>query len=85
MASAMPDNARQEIEDVIGIDASDAVLASAKTGLGVEDILEAIIQRIPAPKGDAAAPLKCNGIVMRIFSLSSTRCRSMCTIAFFAG
>jgi GTP-binding protein LepA len=58
LPSANPDGARQEIEDVIGIDASDAVLASAKTGLGVEDILEAIIQRIPAPKGDAAAPLK---------------------------
>ena len=58
LPSANPDGARQEIEDVIGIDASDAVLASAKTGLGVEDILEAIIQRIPAPRGDAAAPLK---------------------------
>lgn len=58
LPSAMPDNARQEIEDVIGIDASDAVLASAKTGLGVEDILESIIERIPAPKGDENAPLK---------------------------
>jgi GTP-binding protein LepA len=58
LPSAMPDNARQEIEDVIGIDASGAVLASAKTGLGVEDILEAIIERIPAPQGDPDAPLK---------------------------
>jgi GTP-binding protein LepA len=58
LPSAMPDNARQEIEDVIGIDASDAVLASAKTGLGIEDILESIIERIPAPKGDEDAPLK---------------------------
>lgn len=58
LPSAMPDNARQEIEDVIGIDATDAVLASAKTGLGVEDILEAIIDRIPPPKGDENAPLK---------------------------
>ena len=58
LPSANPDNARQEIEDVIGIDATDAVLASAKTGLGVEDILEAIIQRVPAPKGDPEAPLK---------------------------
>jgi len=58
LPSANPDNARQEIEDVIGIDATDAVLASAKTGLGVEDILEAIIERIPAPKGDPEAPLK---------------------------
>jgi GTP-binding protein LepA len=58
LPSATPDNARQEIEDVIGIDASEAVLASAKTGLGVEDILEAIIARIPAPQGDPDAPLK---------------------------
>ena len=58
LPSATPDNARQEIEDVIGIDASDAVLASAKTGLGVEDILETIIARIPAPKGDPDGPLK---------------------------
>jgi GTP-binding protein LepA len=58
LASATPDNARQEIEDVIGIDASEAVPASAKTGLGVEDILEAIIARIPAPEGDPDAPLK---------------------------
>ncbi|MFT3960191.1 translation elongation factor 4 [Propionivibrio sp.] len=58
LPSATPDNARQEIEDVIGIDASDAVLASAKTGLGVEDILETIIARIPTPKGDPDGPLK---------------------------
>jgi len=58
LPSANPDNARAEIEDVIGIDATDAVLCSAKTGVGVEDILEAIIERIPAPKGDAEAPLK---------------------------
>jgi GTP-binding protein LepA len=58
LPSATPDKARQEIEDVIGIDASEAVLTSAKTGLGVEDVLEAIIARIPAPKGDPEAPLK---------------------------
>ena len=58
LPSADPDNARQEIEDVIGIDATEAVLASAKTGLGVEDILEAVIARIPPPKGDPEAPLK---------------------------
>ncbi|MDR1709273.1 MAG: translation elongation factor 4 [Candidatus Accumulibacter sp.] len=58
LPSAMPDNARQEIEDVIGIDASNAVLASAKTGEGVEEILEAVIARIPAPEGDPGAPLK---------------------------
>ena len=58
LPSATPDNARQEIEDVIGIDASHAVLASAKTGFGVENILEAIIERIPAPEGDPDGPLK---------------------------
>ena len=58
LPSAMPDDARQEIEDVIGIDASEAVQVSAKTGLGVEDVLEAIIARIPAPEGDPDAPLK---------------------------
>ncbi len=58
LPSAEPDNARQEIEDVIGIDATDAILASAKTGLGVEDILEAVVARIPAPEGEPDAPLK---------------------------
>jgi GTP-binding protein LepA len=58
LPSATPDDARREIEDVIGIGASDAVLASAKTGLGVEDVLETIIARIPAPEGDPEAPLK---------------------------
>ncbi len=58
LPSANPDGARQEIEDVIGIDATDAVLASAKTGLGVEDILEAVIAKIPPPVGDPEAPLK---------------------------
>ncbi|MBI3525839.1 MAG: elongation factor 4 [Betaproteobacteria bacterium] len=58
LPAANPDGARQEIEDVIGIDATDAILASAKTGLGVEDILEAVITRIPPPQGDPEAPLK---------------------------
>jgi len=58
LPSADPDNARREIEDVIGIDATDAILASAKTGLGVEDILEAVVSRIPPPEGDPEAPLK---------------------------
>jgi GTP-binding protein LepA len=58
LPSANPERAIQEIEDVIGIPARDAVRASAKTGEGVEDILEAVIRRIPAPKGDPAAPLK---------------------------
>jgi GTP-binding protein LepA len=58
LPSADPDAARQEVEDVIGIDASDAVLASAKTGMGIDDILEQIVARVPAPRGDADAPLQ---------------------------
>ena len=58
LAQADPDGARKEIEEVIGIDASDALLASAKTGMGIDDILEAVISRIPEPKGDPEAPLK---------------------------
>jgi GTP-binding protein LepA len=58
LPSADPDGARQEIEEVIGIDAADAVLASAKTGLGVEAILEAVVARVPPPEGDPDAPLK---------------------------
>jgi GTP-binding protein LepA len=58
LAQADPDGARKEIEEVIGIDASDALLASAKTGMGIDDILEAVITRIPEPKGDPEAPLK---------------------------
>jgi GTP-binding protein LepA len=58
LPSADPDNAREEIEEVIGIDATDAVPCSAKTGMGVEDILEAVIARIPAPEGDPEAPLQ---------------------------
>jgi GTP-binding protein LepA len=58
LPSANPERAIQEIEDVIGIPAQDAIRASAKTGEGVDDILEAVIRRIPAPGGDPAAPLK---------------------------
>jgi GTP-binding protein LepA len=58
LPAAEPDRIRQQIEDVIGLDASDAVMISAKTGLGVPDVLEAIVKRLPAPKGDAKAPLK---------------------------
>jgi GTP-binding protein LepA len=58
LPQADPEGARQEVEEVIGIDASDAIPCSAKTGMGVEDILEAVIARVPPPKGDPAAPLK---------------------------
>jgi len=58
LPAADPDNARTEIEDVIGVDASEAILCSAKTGLGVEDVLEAIVARIPPPTGEPEGPLK---------------------------
>ena len=51
LPQADPEGARQEVEDVIGIDASQAVLASAKTGMGIDEILESIVARVPAPKG----------------------------------
>ena len=58
LPSAEPEKVREEIEDVIGLDASEAPLISAKQGIGVEDVLEAVIQNIPAPDGDPEAPLK---------------------------
>ena len=58
LQSARPDEVKTEIEDVIGIEAADAPLISAKNGLGIEDVLEEIVQKIPAPKGDSTAPLK---------------------------
>lgn len=58
LQSANPDEAREEIEEVIGIDATDVVEASAKTGLGIDEILERIVERVPAPKGDPKAPLQ---------------------------
>ncbi|HET7446917.1 MAG TPA: translation elongation factor 4 [Methyloceanibacter sp.] len=58
LPAAEPDRVREQIEDVIGLDAHDALEISAKTGKGVEDVLEAIVHRLPAPKGDAHAPLK---------------------------
>ena len=58
LPNADPDNARSEIEDVIGIDASDAIPCSAKSGMGIEEILEAIVAKVPAPKGNPNAPLR---------------------------
>jgi GTP-binding protein LepA len=58
LPAAEPDRVKQNIEDVIGLDASDAIPISAKTGLGIPDVLEAIVHRLPAPKGDRTAPLK---------------------------
>jgi GTP-binding protein LepA len=58
LPQADPDNAKREIEDVIGIDASEAIPCSAKTGMGIDDILEAIVAKIPAPRGNPDAPLR---------------------------
>ncbi|TAF99762.1 MAG: elongation factor 4 [Betaproteobacteria bacterium] len=58
LPSAEPERVKEEIAEVIGVDASDAVLCSAKTGIGIDDILEAIIAKVPPPKGDPNAPLK---------------------------
>ena len=58
LPSADPERVCKEIEDVIGIDTSDAVRVSAKTGLGIDDLLEAMVKRLPSPKGDRNAPLK---------------------------
>src|SRR5437899_2310260 len=58
LPAAEPDQVKRQIEDVIGIDASDAVMISAKTGLGIDEVLEAIVHRLPAPKGDPDASLK---------------------------
>lgn len=58
LPSADPERVRQEVEDVIGLDASEAVLASAKAGIGIEEILEQIVEKVPAPSGDPEGPLK---------------------------
>src|SRR5262245_10729571 len=58
LPAAEPDRVKQQIEDVIGLDASDALLISAKTGLNIDRVLEALVTRLPPPQGDAAAPLK---------------------------
>ena len=58
LPAAEPDRIRAQIEDVIGLDASEAVLISAKAGIGIGDVLEAIVHRLPAPRGDRTAPLK---------------------------
>ncbi len=58
LPSAEPDRIKEQIENIIGLDTSDAVLASAKTGIGIEEILEMIVKKVPAPRGDKDAPLK---------------------------
>jgi len=59
LPSAMPDKCKEEIEDIIGIPAEDAPVVSAKTGLNISDVMEAIIRDVPPPQGDAEAPLQC--------------------------
>lgn len=58
LPAAEPERVRQQVEDMIGIDTSDALLVSAKSGIGIEELLEAIVKRVPAPKGDKTSPLK---------------------------
>jgi len=58
LPAAEPERVRQEVEDVIGLDASEAVLASAKAGIGIEEILEQVVEKVPAPTGDPEGPLK---------------------------
>jgi len=82
LPSAQIDATREQIESVIGLDASNAVLASAKEGKGIDDILEAVVQRVPPPKGDPSAPLKAlifdswydsyRGVVMLVRVLEGT-------------
>ncbi len=94
LPSAEPEKVRKEIEDVIGLDASDAVLTSAKSGIGIVDVLEAIVKRIPPPKGDASAPLKAMlvdswydaylGVVILVRVIDGVLKKGM-TIKFMAG
>ncbi|CAM5793797.1 MULTISPECIES: translation elongation factor 4 [Brevibacillus] len=58
LPSAEPERVKQEVEDVIGLDASEACLTSAKAGIGIKDVLEAVVQKVPAPEGDPDAPLQ---------------------------
>src|SRR3977135_628298 len=58
LPAAEPERVRQQIEDVIGLDASEAIPISAKTGLNIRNVLEAVVKKLPAPKGEAEAPLK---------------------------
>src|SRR5271157_5721083 len=58
LPAAEPERIREQIEQVIGLDAKDAVLASAKNGIGIKEVLEAVVRRVPAPKGDPDAPLR---------------------------
>ena len=93
LPQAEPERIRKEIEDVLGIDASDAILASAKEGIGIKDILEAIVKKIPHPTGDVEKPLKAllfdcwydayRGVVVQVRVMDGTVKKGM-KIKFFA-
>ena len=67
---------RTEVEDVIGLDASEAVLASAKAGIGIEEILEQIVEKVPAPQGDVEAPLQ--ALSLTLFTMLTVGLSSKC-------
>ena len=79
LPAADPERVRTEVEDVIGLDASEAVLASAKAGIGIEEILEQIVEKVPAPQGEVEAPLQAlifdsvydayRGVILQVLSL----------------
>ena len=73
LPAAEPDKVRAEIEEIIGIPADDAVLTSAKSGIGIAEVLEAIVKRIPPPTGDREAPLKALLVDSMVRSLSRRR------------
>ena len=85
LPQADPERAKQEIEDVIGIDATDAITCSAKTGLGVADVIEEMIRRVPPPEGDVAKPLQALiidswfdnyvGVVMLVRVINLAKCK----------
>jgi GTP-binding protein LepA len=81
LPAAEPERVKQQIEDVIGIDTSDAVMISAKTGLGIDDVLEAIVKRLPPPKGDRDAPLKACWSTAGTTPISASWCWCACRTA----
>ena len=76
LPAADPERVRTEVEDVIGLDASEAVLASAKAGIGIEEILEQIVEKVPAPQGDVEAPSK--PLSLTLFMMPTVGLSSKC-------
>ncbi len=81
LPAAEPDRVKEQIEEVIGLDASDAVPISAKTGINIEGVLEAIVTRLPPPKGDLNAPLKACWSIAGMTSISASSCSSASSTA----